>query len=91
MSYFIFTGITITLQSLVLGLIVGIPGDFPDHNGLLLVPILILYGVANVSFNMTLSTLFDDSKLANQLALIIQLVPTSFWLYFMTSGYLGFS
>lgn len=89
MSYFIFTGITIILQSLVMGLLVGIPGKFTNDDGLLLVPLFILYGVANVSFNMTLSTLFQDSKLANQLALVIQLLPTSFWLYLMTSGYLG--
>lgn len=91
MSYFISTGITITLQSLIIGLIVGIPGSFPNDDGLLLIPIFIVYGLANVSFFMTLSTLFQDPKLANQLALVIQLLPTSLWLYFMTSGDFGLS
>ena len=38
---------------------------FPEKNGVLLIPLLALFGLANINFSMVLSTIFSDSKLAN--------------------------
>jgi len=48
--------------------------------------ILIVFGFANISFSMALSTAFSDSKFSNQLGGVLLVLPVAIFLYYVSVG-----
>lgn len=63
---------------------------FPG-GGVLIIPILLVFGLANIAFCMALSTFFSDSKLANQTGGILLILPIACYMYLISIGVPGFS
>ena len=80
LSYFVMQGLVSILSSVIMcSWVVNITYYFPD-GGIYYMLVCILFGLANISFTMALSTLFADSKLADQFGGLLLILPTALYL-----------
>ena len=90
-SYFIVQGCITFIQAVIMAsLCFWNDIIFPD-GGIMLIPILTCFGLANITFCMALSCLFGDSKLANQTGGILLILPVACYMYFVSTGIPGFA
>ena len=79
LSFFVTLSISAILAGAIFGIgLLGSDDVFPDHGytGSIMFGLsVILYGLGQIPFLMSISTFFSDSKLANQIGGMIMLIP----------------
>lgn len=89
LSYFIVQGVLSVIESIIISLFVQLSKGIIYEDSWQIYLLLILFGLANISFSMALSTFFSDSRLANQLGGLLLILPVAFFCS-LTSGTINY-